>query len=167
MRSDGYDCYDSAPRFHHGPLGTRQPNSFAAESRKVMLDTVGPELQVLNATGNPIELNEDAHVCLTPDLLKAPSKEILPINFPDLAKDSRLPASSGAAPEFLTTINPVHDMLQIVDTAGEPFHEPTLLRARLAQPRHIFRVSFSPAILSIITFSPLNFSDGSPSSDFY
>ncbi|KAK8952061.1 hypothetical protein KSP39_PZI004553 [Platanthera zijinensis] len=52
----------------------------------VMLDTVGPELQVLNATGNPIELNEDAHVCLTPDLLKAPSKEILPINFPDLAK---------------------------------------------------------------------------------
>ncbi|KAI0494386.1 hypothetical protein KFK09_024520 [Dendrobium nobile] len=52
----------------------------------VMLDTVGPELQVHNTTGNPIELKADAHVLLTADLSKIPSKEILPINFPDLAK---------------------------------------------------------------------------------
>ncbi|KAH0434502.1 hypothetical protein IEQ34_026806 [Dendrobium chrysotoxum] len=52
----------------------------------VMLDTVGPELQVHNTTGNSIELKADAHVLLTADLSKIPSKEILPINFPDLAK---------------------------------------------------------------------------------
>ncbi|XP_073099533.1 pyruvate kinase 1, cytosolic isoform X1 [Elaeis guineensis] len=52
----------------------------------VMLDTVGPELQVCNTSGNPIELNADNHVIITPDLSKVPSAEVLPINYTDLAK---------------------------------------------------------------------------------
>ncbi|XP_008786531.2 pyruvate kinase 1, cytosolic-like [Phoenix dactylifera] len=52
----------------------------------VMLDTVGPELQVCNTSGNPIELNADNHVIITPNLSKVPSAEILPINYTDLAK---------------------------------------------------------------------------------
>jgi len=53
----------------------------------VMLDTLGPEIQVHNSTGGPIELKAGNHVIITPDISKALSAEILPIKFGDLAKD--------------------------------------------------------------------------------
>lgn len=52
----------------------------------VMLDTVGPELQVVNKSGNAISLEADASVILTPDQNKEASSELLPINFDGLAK---------------------------------------------------------------------------------
>ncbi|XP_077213729.1 pyruvate kinase 2, cytosolic-like [Tasmannia lanceolata] len=52
----------------------------------VMLDTVGPELQVCNTSGDPIELKADAQVTLTPDLSQEPSAEVLPINYAELAE---------------------------------------------------------------------------------
>ena len=51
-----------------------------------MLDTVGPELQVANKTGNPISLLGDGLVVLTPDRGQEPSSELLPINFDGLSK---------------------------------------------------------------------------------
>ncbi|KAK8938684.1 hypothetical protein KSP39_PZI011369 [Platanthera zijinensis] len=51
----------------------------------VMLDTVGPELQVINKSGNPISLEADATVVLTPDQNREASSEVLPINFTGLA----------------------------------------------------------------------------------
>lgn len=51
-----------------------------------MLDTVGPELQVFNKTGNPIELNADDLVTITPDISKEPSADVLPINYSGLAE---------------------------------------------------------------------------------
>lgn len=51
-----------------------------------MLDTMGPELQVFNENGNPIELIVDANVVITPDLSKVPSAEVLPVNYSGLAK---------------------------------------------------------------------------------
>ncbi|XP_031381764.1 pyruvate kinase 1, cytosolic-like isoform X1 [Punica granatum] len=52
----------------------------------VMLDTVGPELQVINKSGNSISLQADAFVVLTPDQEKEASSELLPINFDGLSK---------------------------------------------------------------------------------
>ncbi|XP_010278268.1 PREDICTED: pyruvate kinase 1, cytosolic [Nelumbo nucifera] len=52
----------------------------------VMLDTVGPELQVVNKSEKPILLQESAHVVLTPDQDEEASSELLPINFTGLAK---------------------------------------------------------------------------------
>ncbi|CAL1373088.1 unnamed protein product [Linum trigynum] len=52
----------------------------------VMLDTVGPELQVLNRSEQPISLLQDGLVILTPDREQNASSEILPINFDGLAK---------------------------------------------------------------------------------
>ncbi|CAI0469422.1 unnamed protein product [Linum tenue] len=52
----------------------------------VMLDTVGPELQVLNRSEQPISLLQDGLVILTPDKEQNASSEILPINFDGLAK---------------------------------------------------------------------------------
>lgn len=51
-----------------------------------MLDTVGPELQVVNKTENPISLQADTLVVLTPDQDKAATPNLLPVNFSGLSK---------------------------------------------------------------------------------
>ncbi|KAE8038734.1 hypothetical protein FH972_011212 [Carpinus fangiana] len=52
----------------------------------VMLDTVGPELQVVNKTEHPISLQADTLVVLTPDQEKEATSNLLPINFKGLSK---------------------------------------------------------------------------------
>ncbi|KAK6929113.1 Pyruvate kinase, C-terminal [Dillenia turbinata] len=52
----------------------------------VMLDTMGPEIQVVNKTGHPISFEEESLVVLTPDLEKEATSNLLPINFSGLAK---------------------------------------------------------------------------------
>ncbi|XP_077230083.1 pyruvate kinase 1, cytosolic-like [Tasmannia lanceolata] len=52
----------------------------------VMLDTVGPELQVVNKIERSISLEADALVVLTPDQNQEASSKVLPINFDGLAK---------------------------------------------------------------------------------
>lgn len=51
-----------------------------------MLDTVGPELQVVNKSKKEISLEADARVVLTPDQDKEASASLLPINFHGLAE---------------------------------------------------------------------------------
>nr|AIZ68207.1 pyruvate kinase, cytosolic isozyme-like isoform X1 [Albuca bracteata] len=53
----------------------------------VMLDTVGPELQVVNKSEHAISLEADGFVTLTPDdQSKEASSKLLPINFTGLSK---------------------------------------------------------------------------------
>ncbi|XP_073289426.1 pyruvate kinase 1, cytosolic-like [Primulina huaijiensis] len=52
----------------------------------VMLDTVGPELQVVNRSGSAITLKVDEKVFLTPDQGQEASSEILPISYAGLPK---------------------------------------------------------------------------------
>ncbi|RAL44560.1 unnamed protein product [Cuscuta campestris] len=52
----------------------------------VMLDTVGPELQVVNKSGKAISLEVDGIVTLTPDQGQEASSQVLPINFDGLSK---------------------------------------------------------------------------------
>ncbi|XP_024545135.1 pyruvate kinase 1, cytosolic [Selaginella moellendorffii] len=51
----------------------------------VMMDTLGPELQIINKSETPIAIDVDAFVTLTPDQSKEASSKYLPINFPNLA----------------------------------------------------------------------------------
>lgn len=53
----------------------------------VMLDTVGPEVQVHNKTGIPIKLKADDRIVITPDTTKEPSSEILPITYSGLSEE--------------------------------------------------------------------------------
>ena len=53
---------------------------------QVMLDTVGPELQVVNKNETPISLEENGTVVLTPHQGQEASSSLLPINFSGLAK---------------------------------------------------------------------------------
>ncbi|XP_041998755.1 pyruvate kinase 2, cytosolic-like isoform X2 [Salvia splendens] len=52
----------------------------------VMLDTLGPELLLVNKSEHPIALKEDSFVILTPDQDKQASSDLLPINFSGLSK---------------------------------------------------------------------------------
>jgi hypothetical protein len=53
-----------------------------------MLDTVGPELQVVNKTDRPITLEADTSLVLTPDQNKEATSNLLPVNFSGLSKVS-------------------------------------------------------------------------------
>ncbi|KAG6497793.1 hypothetical protein ZIOFF_045699 [Zingiber officinale] len=53
---------------------------------QVMLDTVGPELQVVNKSEKAISLEVDGCVVLTPDQEKEASPQLLPVNFSGLPK---------------------------------------------------------------------------------
>ncbi|KAK1322637.1 hypothetical protein QJS10_CPA02g00688 [Acorus calamus] len=70
--------------------GTLENLKLAVKSTKklcaVMLDTVGPELQVVNKSEHSISLEADAFVVLTPDQNQEASSQLLPINFGGLAK---------------------------------------------------------------------------------
>lgn len=61
---------------------------------QVMLDTVGPELQVVNKLETPISLVMDGSVVLTPFKGQEASSELLPINFDGLAKVGTWESSS-------------------------------------------------------------------------
>ncbi|KAK6131849.1 hypothetical protein DH2020_034402 [Rehmannia glutinosa] len=52
----------------------------------VMLDTVGPELLIVNKSDRPISLEEGSFVILTPDQDKEATSNLLPINFSGLSK---------------------------------------------------------------------------------
>ncbi|KAL7147176.1 hypothetical protein ABFS83_06G090200 [Erythranthe nasuta] len=52
----------------------------------VMLDTVGPELLIVNKSEQPISLEENTLVVLTPDQDKQATSNLLPINFSGLSK---------------------------------------------------------------------------------
>ncbi|KAI3940042.1 hypothetical protein MKW92_050332 [Papaver armeniacum] len=52
----------------------------------VMLDTVGPELQVVNKSEKSIALKAESSVVLTPDQDKEATSDLLPINYDGLAK---------------------------------------------------------------------------------
>ncbi|XP_062006795.1 pyruvate kinase 1, cytosolic isoform X1 [Rosa rugosa] len=75
------------PEYHQETLDNLKA---AVKSTKklcaVMLDTVGPELQVVNRGEKIIELKGDGLVILTPDQGQEPSSELLPINFDGLSQ---------------------------------------------------------------------------------
>nr|TKR99883.1 hypothetical protein D5086_0000188870 [Populus alba] len=56
-----------------------------SEVQEVMLDTVGPELQVINKTENSIPLQEDNFTVLSPDLDREATSSLLSMNFTDLS----------------------------------------------------------------------------------
>lgn len=59
-----------------------------------MLDTVGPELQVVNKVEKSITLQADSTVIMTPFQGQEASSDVLPINFDGLAKVRILPLLS-------------------------------------------------------------------------
>ncbi|GJN06712.1 hypothetical protein PR202_ga24468 [Eleusine coracana subsp. coracana] len=85
----------------------------------VMLDTMGPEIQVHNSSGGPIELKAGNHVIITPDLSKAPSAEILPIKFSGLAKAVKKGDTFFIGQYLFTGSETTSVWLEVLETSGE------------------------------------------------
>ncbi|KAJ1685922.1 hypothetical protein LUZ63_017312 [Rhynchospora breviuscula] len=85
----------------------------------VMLDTVGPELQVKNATGKPIVLEAGNHVTITPDCSKAASSEIFPLNFNGLAKAVKAGDTIFMGQYLFTGSETTSVWLEVKETSGE------------------------------------------------
>ncbi|KAJ3671606.1 hypothetical protein LUZ60_007685 [Juncus effusus] len=85
----------------------------------VMLDTVGPELQVKNPTGEPIKMEAGNHVTVTPDLSRTPSADILPLNFAHLAKAVKAGDTIFVGQYLFTGSESTSLWLEVVETSGE------------------------------------------------
>uniref|UniRef100_K3ZIK1 Pyruvate kinase n=1 Tax=Setaria italica TaxID=4555 RepID=K3ZIK1_SETIT len=107
----------------------------------VMLDTLGPEIQVNNSTGGPIEMKAGNHVTITPDVSKAPSAEILPIKFADLAKAVKKGDTLFMGQYLFTGSETTSVWLEVVETSGENVNCLVKNTATLAGPIFTFHVS--------------------------
>ncbi|KAL6987262.1 pyruvate kinase [Sarracenia purpurea var. burkii] len=84
----------------------------------VMLDTMGPALQVCNKTGNPIELLADNHVTITTDSTREPSAEVLPVNYSGLAKAVKKGDTIFVGQYLFTGIETTSVWLEVLETKG-------------------------------------------------
>uniref|UniRef100_A0A0E0R5T5 Pyruvate kinase n=1 Tax=Oryza rufipogon TaxID=4529 RepID=A0A0E0R5T5_ORYRU len=117
----------------------------------VMLDTLGPEIQVHNSTGGPIELKAGNHVTITPDLSKAPSSEVLPIKFGGLAKAVKKGDTLFIGQYLFTGSETTSSWLEVVETSGENVECLVTNTATLAGP--MFTLHVSKAHVSLPTLS--------------
>lgn len=117
----------------------------------VMLDTLGPEIQVHNSTGEPIELKAGNHVTITPDTSKAPSADILPIKFGDLAKAVKKGDTLFMGQYLFTGSETTSVWLEVVETSGDNVICLVKNASTLAGP--IFTLHVSQVHISLPTLS--------------
>ncbi|XP_010908223.1 pyruvate kinase 1, cytosolic isoform X1 [Elaeis guineensis] len=85
----------------------------------VMLDTVGPELQVVNKSERAISLEADSFVVLTPDQEKEASSALLPINFSGLSKSVK-PGDTIFIGQYLFTGNETTSIwMEVAELKGD------------------------------------------------
>ncbi|XP_058205662.1 pyruvate kinase 2, cytosolic-like [Rhododendron vialii] len=85
----------------------------------VMLDTMGPALQVRNKSGNPIELMAGNQVTITPDVTREPSAEILPVNYLGLANAVIKGDTIFVGQYLFTGIETTSIWLEVLETRGK------------------------------------------------
>ncbi|KAL9249731.1 Pyruvate kinase 1, cytosolic-like protein [Drosera capensis] len=85
----------------------------------VMLDTIGPELQVVNKAENPISLQENSLVVLTPDQDKEATSSLLPINFHGLSKAVKKGDTIFIGKYLFTGSETTSVWLEVTDINGE------------------------------------------------
>ncbi|XP_031278497.1 pyruvate kinase 1, cytosolic-like isoform X2 [Pistacia vera] len=85
----------------------------------VMLDTVGPELQVVNKSEHPISLQADTTVVLTPDQDKEASSNMLPITFSGLSKAVKKGDTIFIGQYLFTGSETTSVWLEVTDVVGE------------------------------------------------
>lgn len=84
----------------------------------VMLDTIGPEVQVLNKTGNPIKLQADDLITITSDTTKQPSPEILPIKYSGLSQEVKKGHTIFLGEYLFTGSENTSVWLEVLETKG-------------------------------------------------
>lgn len=85
----------------------------------VMLDTVGPEIQVYNKGANPIELKADNLVIITSDINIEPSAEKLAVNYDRLAEIVKKGDTIFLGQYLFTGSETTSVWLEVLETRGE------------------------------------------------
>jgi pyruvate kinase len=84
----------------------------------IMLDSIGPELKILNESSESIELKEGSTVVLTPDKSKVASPDFLPINYSDLSYHVKSGDEIFVGQYLYTGSETTSVWLQVIDTNG-------------------------------------------------
>ncbi|KAL2539806.1 Pyruvate kinase family protein [Abeliophyllum distichum] len=107
----------------------------------VMLDTGGPELQVINKTEHSISLQADSFVVLTPDPDKEATSNLLPINFSGLSQAVK-PGDTIFIGQYLFTGSETTSVwLEVTDVKGKDVVCLIKNSATLAGPLYTLHVS--------------------------
>ncbi|VFQ80269.1 unnamed protein product [Cuscuta campestris] len=85
----------------------------------VMLDTIGPEMQVINKSNHPISLQADSLLVLTPDVEKEATSNLLPINFSCLAKSVKTGDNIFIGQYLFTGSETTSVWLEVTEVKGE------------------------------------------------
>ncbi|KAJ4720663.1 Pyruvate kinase family protein [Melia azedarach] len=96
-------------------IAIRRTKKFCA----VMLDTIGPELLVVNNNEQPISLEADTSVVLTPDKDKEATSNLLPINFSGLSKAVKKGDTIFIGQYLFTGRETTSVWLEVTDVDGE------------------------------------------------
>lgn len=107
----------------------------------VMLDTGGPELQVVNKSEHPISLQADALVVLTPDQDKEATPNLLPINFSGLSKSVKKGDTIFIGQYLFTGSETTSVWLEVTEVKGEDVVCLIKNSATLAGPLYTLHVS--------------------------
>lgn len=88
----------------------------------VMLDTIGPELQILNRKEKPIVVEAESMVVLTPDKKRDASSDVLPVNYEHLSKSVK-PGDTIFVGQYLFTGSENTSVwLEVVECRGKDVH---------------------------------------------
>ncbi|PON34382.1 Pyruvate kinase [Trema orientale] len=85
----------------------------------VMLDTVGPEVQVNNRSGKPIELKADDRLTITSDVGIEPSADVLAVNYNRLAQIVKKGDTIFLGQYLFTGSETTSVWLEVLETRGE------------------------------------------------
>lgn len=85
----------------------------------VMLDTMGPALQVHNKSGKSIEMVAGNHVVISPDITVEPSSEFIPVNYPGLAEETTKGSTIFVGQYLFTGIEATSVWLEVLETKGQ------------------------------------------------
>ncbi|KAH0775765.1 hypothetical protein KY290_007176 [Solanum tuberosum] len=107
----------------------------------VMLDSGGPELQVVNKSEHPISLQADSLVVLTPDQDKEATPNLLPINFSGLSKSVKKGDTIFIGQYLFTGSETTSVWLEVTEVKGEDVVCLIKSSATLAGPLYTLHVS--------------------------
>ncbi|KAK4761232.1 hypothetical protein SAY87_006125 [Trapa incisa] len=107
----------------------------------VMLDTGGPELQVINKTQRPITLEAESSLVLTPDQNREATSNLLPINFSGLSKAVKKGDTIFIGQYLFTGNETTSVWLEVTDVNGEDVVCLVKTSATLAASLYVIHVS--------------------------
>lgn len=150
-----FDFSSLDAEYHQETLDNlRQASKNVNKLCAVMLDTKGPELQVHNKTGNPIELKVDQRVTITTDVTKEPSSDIIPVEYSGLAETVKKGDTIFLGQYLFTGSETTSVWLEVLETNGSDVH--CLVKNSATLSGFVFTMHVSQVHINLPTLSEVD-----------